>query len=443
MWHTPFPISETVGLLQDVGVLQEARSPSAFFDPAARSWYRPLYHLTWYALWHGTGSLASTLTWFKLLEVGAIALLVVLFIWQLRPRTAIEAGAAAFAVTVLVGTPGFRDNLELPLLMTLVGMPLALLVWMLLERERRVWHAPLIVALTLIAIGFKEQGLVIVPLVVAAWWTGAPGAGRATTAVLVAATAVYLAVRLSTTGAWQTFEQDVGFGFGTLSPPEAVARFGTFPLPIYAYNVGSTIANILFSEPSGGIFRSVGDLARGQIAAWQINHVLSSALLTGLVVWWGIGAVRRRGGGSWSVESRVFVAAVLAVAASGALSFNYARDRLGGMAVVFYAIAAYFAMRAAGQHAAQASRLRGLAAGIALLLLAWAWQIRAIGTIEDVRITSDKTHREWLTDLQRLRTTSSPPYLKIVEAMAAQGLDASAEQPTSYPRWAAALIGER
>ena len=46
----------------------------------------------------------------------------------------------------------------------IVGMPLIVLVWILLQRVPRWWHAPAIVALTLVAIGFKEQGLVIVPV---------------------------------------------------------------------------------------------------------------------------------------------------------------------------------------------------------------------------------------------------------------------------------------
>ena len=36
---------------------------------------------------------------------------------------------------------------------------------------------------------------------------------------------------------------------------------------------------------------------------------------------------------------------LVALAACGALSFDYSRDRLGGMAVPFYALAAYFALR--------------------------------------------------------------------------------------------------
>src|SRR5262249_55285615 len=272
----------------------------------------------------------------KLIEIAAVAGLMALFIWYVRPRTFIDAAAAAFAIAVLVGTPGFRDNLELPLIYTTVGMPLLLIVWILLERGHRAGHLPIILPLSILAVGFKEQGLVIVPVVLAAWWTGAPGARRATAVAIVVMTTIYLAIRLSSSGSWPAFVQDVGYGFTTLSPDEATTRFGTFPLAMYAYNVAVTVMNVLFSEPTAGVFTIVRHARSGELAAWEINHLISSAALTVLILWWGVGALRRNRGTPWTLESRVFIATVIAIAASGALGFNYTRDRLGGMAIVFY-----------------------------------------------------------------------------------------------------------
>jgi len=440
MWRTPYPISETVSLLQ----LYADASPSSFFDPTVRSWYRPLYHLTWWTLWRGTGSLNAALFWFRVLEITAVLGLAGLFLWHLRPRTLVEAAAATLALAVLVGTPGFRANLELPLLMTLVGMSLALLVWMLLERDHRWWYPPAIAALMLIAVGFKEQGLVIVPMVVAAWWTDAPGAKRTTTALVVASAVAYLAMRIVTSGNWAPFEQDVGLGFDYLSAAEASRRFGAFPFWIYGYNGASTVANVLFSEPTDGQFRILWDALHGQLEAWEFNHLMSSTLLTVLMAWWGVRTLKRKAGQPWSVESRALVAAAVALAASGALGFNYSRDRLGGMAVVFYAIAAYFSVRAAAQWAASGARMRMVAAGVGLLVLAGAWQLRAIGTVEDVRVHSAKIRREWIVDLQQQRTdyARQRTYQQILQALAPQGLDPSSARPTAYPRWFRAWLGK-
>jgi hypothetical protein len=439
LWRTPYPISETIALLEDVDT-----SPASFFlDPSRKSWYRPFYHLTWMALWRGTGSLDTALIIFKFIEVAAVGGLIGLLIWHLRPRTLIDAAAATFAVAVLVGTPGFRDNLELPLIYTTVGMPILLIVWMLLERAHRAWYLPLILALTMLAVGYKEQGLVIVPVVLAAWWMGAPGASRTTAVAIVAMTVIYLAVRFSTSASWPAFVQDVGYGFTMLSPDQATTRFGTFPLAAYAYNVVVTVLNILFSEPTSGVFAVVRDLYNGELAAWEINHVISSAALTMLIVWWGVRTLGRNRRAPWSVESRVFVATVIAIAASGALGFNYTRDRLAGMAVVFYALAAFYAVRAAAERIANASPAAIASGGLALLLLAGAWQLRTVGTVEHARLTAFKNRREWITNLQRRRTefANRAAYLRILDAMIDQGTSPSAPRPTPLSRQAASLIG--
>jgi hypothetical protein len=439
LWRTPYPISETIALLEDVDT-----SPASFFlDPARRSWYRPLYHLTWMALWRGTGSLDTALVLFKGIEVAAVGGLIALLIWHLRPRTPIAAAAATFAVAVLVGTPGFRDNLELPLIYTTVGMPLLLIVWMMLEREGRWWYTPVILALTMLAIGYKEQGLVIVPIVLVAWWMGAPGASRTTAAAIVVVTAVYLAIRFSTSGSWPTFVQDVGYGFTMLSPDQATIRFGTFPLGMYVYNVVVTTTNILFSEPTAGVFTIVRDVRSGEVAAWEINHVISSTVLTALIVWWGVRTLRDNRGTRWSVESRVFAATVIAVAASAALGFNYTRDRLGGMAAVFYALAAYYAARTAAERLVHAPRQLAISMGVVLVLLAGTWQLRTIGTVEHARLTAFKDRREWITNLQRRRVefVNRTPYLRILNAMIDQGITPSVPRPTALSEWAGSVIG--
>lgn len=419
LWRTPYPISETIALLEDAATM----APSRFLDPAARSWFRPWYNLTWTALLKGTGSLDTALLLFRCLEVGAVIALWLLLIWELRPRSLHDAAAAILAVAVIVGIPGFRDNLEIPLLMTLIGMPLVLIVVRLLERNRRWWHGPVIIALTLIAIGFKEQGLVLVPVVVVAWWMGAPGIGRATAASIVLVTLAYLIFRFSGNEAWPAFVQDVGYGFTTLSPAEATARFGRFPVLMYVYSGTATVANMLFSEPTSGTFTILGHLKNGEMASWEINNVLSSTVLTVLIAWWSIATVRRDVGRTWSRESRLVGMLVIAVAASGALGFSYTRDRLAGMAVVFYALAAFFAMGTTAEAARHMGRAPRIALACSLLLLTGAWTARAVGTVQYAQLTAWKNRREWLTNLQARRTefANRPDYLRFLNAMVAQG----------------------
>lgn len=438
LWRTPVPLTEAVAIFEDI----ENTGPMAAFGPDT-SYYRPLYFLTTYAIWHSGGSLDARLASLKLIQITAVALLVVLLIWHLRPRGAIEAAAAAVAVAVLAGSPGFQDNLEIPLSYTTVGMPLALIVFMLLNREPRVWQGPAIIALTLAAMGFKEQGLVIIPVVLVAWWTGAPGASRRTAAAVAVIAVAYVAMRLAWRDNWPMFQQAIGLGFSVMEPSEAVARFGAFPYWIYAYSGASTVLNVLFSEPNRGIFRFVHALVNGGLDWWQGVQFGSSAALTALIAWWGVGTLRDSARRGWSSEARIFMILIAALLACGALSFNYSRDRLGGMALVFYAIAAFHALRAAGFRAADAPRLRSAAAGLALMLLAAMWQSRTITTLEYARYTADINQRQWLTLLpeRRREFADRPTYLRIMNSMIDQGTDKSTAHRTRYPAWLGRVLG--
>jgi hypothetical protein len=451
--ETPFPINETVAFLYDAKAMGDTDTSAhtlldptfvTFFDPSHRSWYRPLFWTTWYGFWHATHSLDTTLLLFRLLEVLTTLLLVVGFIMLLKPGTFLDYASACAAVSVLVGMPGFRENLELPLLMTLVGMLFAVIAWALLERPHRTWHGPLLVLLVVLAVGYKEQGLVLVPVIVAAWWVGAPGARRGTAAAIAILTAAYLVMRFSTAGSWRPFEQDVGLGFHTIGASDAAERFGSFPYWMYAYNVAATVANVLFSEPTDGTFRFVEGVLEDGPAPWALNHVLSSTVTTVVLVWWAVRTWRRAPPGPRAPESRLVVALVLAVAASGALGFNYSRDRLGGMAVVFYALASYYAFREMGARVRQLRGGSALVAAALALLLSTGWQLRAIGTVDSVHERAVGNHRHWIAGRKEIRLTHGEEalYMRIFEAMAPQGLAPIRERPARAD-WVEDLIGPR
>lgn len=438
LWLSPFPVSEAVALFEDVA----RNAPSRFLIPET-AYYRPLFHTTLSLLWHQAGSLDAALAGIKLLHIVPLLCLFVLFIAYLRPRTPLDAAAATVAVAVLIGSRGFRDNLEIPLSYTIIGMPIALLVWMLLNQKPRVWHATAIVALTVIAVGFKEQGLVIIPLVIAAWWIRAPGATRGLAATVTVLAVAYVAFRLTGRTSWPPFEQAIGLGFVEFEPREAAARFGAFPFWIYAYTGASTIANVLFSEPTRGVFQILHHASEGHPEVWEMLYLFSSVAVTTAIAWWGVRSLRSRGPGEWSPEARVFVAMLVVLLASGVLSFNYSRDRLGGMAVVFYALAAFYAVRAAAERTLAAPRPTFIVGTLALVLLAAAWQTRAIATIEIARIFALRSQTEWFVRLpeRRREFADRPVYLDIMHRMIDQGTTAAAHLPTRYPRWVKRTLG--
>jgi hypothetical protein len=434
LWRTPYPVTEAVALFEDVA---RVSSPARFWIPDT-SYYRPLFHTTLWAIWHADSSLDTKLALVTLVHSMPILVLVVVFVWTLRPRSAGDAAAAALATAVLLGSPGLRDNVEIPLSYTAMAMPITVIVWMLVNQEPRVWHTTAIVGLVLVAIGFKEQGLILIPIVVAAWWMRAPGASRSTALALVTIGVAYVAIRLLWRGKWPLFEQSIGLGFSIVEASDATTRFGAFPYFIFAYNGASTIANVLFSEPTSGLFYTVRDIVYNQIQAWRIINLASSIALTGAIAWWGVSSLKASRGG-WTDDARLFVATVIALLCCGVLSFDYSRDRLGGMAVVFYALAAFHAVRALAVRASLASRPLFTAGAVALVALAVAWEIRAVGTIEWTRRFAHRNEIEWLVELvpRRAEFAERPVYLEIMERMIPQGTQPGAPNPTHYPAWIA------
>jgi hypothetical protein len=438
LWRSPVPVTETVGLLEDI----TERPIVRVFNPAT-AYYRPLFHVVLSGIWHSGAAVETRLAGIKLLTIVPVVLLVLAFIAHLRPRTALEAAAAMLAVAVLIGSGGFRDNLEIGLSYTIVGMSLALVVWILLNCQQRAWRTGAVIGLTLLAIGYKEQGLVLVPLVLVAWWTRAPGATPGMAAVAAIMGVAYVALRLSVHGVWATFEQDVGIGFTELDRFTAAERFGDFPYWIYAYNSASTISNILFAEPTRGIFRTIKAVIENRTVPWQLIHLGSSTALTAIIAWWGAHQVKSARRGAWNLESRLFVAMSVALLASGALSFNYSRDRLGGMAVVFYALGAYFAVRAAAERFSVAPRAAFAAAALGLTLLSTAWQMRAVTTLEWVRYLSNGSQADWIVQVPERRRTFAhrAVFLRIMDSMTAQGTDPAAPRPTRFPVWVRRVLG--
>jgi hypothetical protein len=231
----------------------------------------------------------------------------------------------------------------------------------------------------------------------------------------------------------------MGLGFSIIEAREAVARFGAFPYGMYAYNSVSTMLNVLFEEPTAGLYFITRNLRFGGIQAWEIINLGSSALLTAIIAWAGWRVLSGRARAISPNEPRAYGAMLIALLASGALSFQYSRDRLGGMAAVFYALAAYFAFlqldtwRGVGRGV-----LRGIAT-LALAAIGVGWVVRAYGTVEWVKRTSEMNHQGWLSQLgpRRQRFADRAVYLQIMESMVPQGIDPSAPRPMNRPYWLA------
>jgi hypothetical protein len=259
---------------------------------------------------------------------------------------------------------------------------------------------------------------------------------------MVAFGVAYLVFRFATKGPWAPFEQDIGFGFTVLSPADASERFGRWPLAVYAYNAVSTVSNVLFAEPTSGVFSITRSVVNGDAMPWQYLHVASSASLTGLIWWWGARSVARARVEGWTAESRTVAVVVVTLAASGALAFNYSRDRLGGMALVPYAVASFYAIRALLSTLKEAGATRTTLVTVGLVLLSATWQTRVVHTLDAARKRAADNHREWITDLyeRRAEFAARGAYLHALDALTPQGV-VRPPGPPHYPVWVKRLLG--
>ena len=143
----------------------------------------------------------------------------------------------------------------------------------------------------------------LVPIVIIGWWTGAPGASRSMAAAAAIVGVAYVAFRLSATGTWEVFEQDVGLA----SPSWTVHRRGSvwrrFRIGCTRTTAASTIANVLFAEPTRGVFRIVHAAVDDSLEPWHVVHLFSSVVLTAVIAWWGLRSLKMRD--SKSVVARI------------------------------------------------------------------------------------------------------------------------------------------
>ncbi|MBM3778074.1 MAG: hypothetical protein FJW23_07520 [Acidimicrobiia bacterium] len=438
LWVVPYAISETVGVLED---LEQRSGPArALFEPQAPL-FRPAFWGALRVIWDGAASIPDALATYRVLHIATVLSVPLAFLLIVRPASAAEAAAAALALATLVGSPAFRDNLEnLPLNQMMVITLIGLLVWQLAAAPGW-WRGPVILLLTFVAIGFKEEGLAVSAAVALIAWFGAPGISRRTGFVVAGLSAVYVGWRLLGSGDWPVFMQDVGLGFASVPASDAVERFGSFPYPIYAYNALASAGNVLFSEPTSGVFRITRAVIDGTAAPWQIVHLASSIGATALAAWWAAGAARAGG----DRDRRLLLAFLAVLVMSAALGFKYTRDRFGGVAVAFYALVVFEAAKAALARADAMPPRRWMAAALLLVLLQAGWQLRTIGTLQFVRDTAELNHKEWLVDvIERRRTYADKPvFLEIMDALQAQGTDPRTIAPGPDPRWFARVLGER
>jgi hypothetical protein len=265
-------------------------------------------------------------------------------------------------------------------------------------------------------------------------------------ALVTALLAGYLVLRFwyLDTGLPSLTERTSGFLLERLEPSEIQERFGDRRVVFYAYNVAASLLSVLFSEPRDGLFAATRAWRGGDVHPQVYLTVLSSLAMTVTMIWAGIRWLRRRS--TLDRSGRLAIVAAAIIAANAALSFAYTKDDIIAVAGVFYAIAAYAAVRAALEYAQAGGFGRGLVVSLAVLALAWAWAMRSSGVHHITNEHAFRTRNDWaelpLRWQQEGRWPKDAQPLALVEQLRNEALEAEVPNPQVVPEWRSQWYGD-
>jgi hypothetical protein len=398
VWRIPVQVSDSL-----TEILDAQRSPSlsdTFVASATNAAYlRPLRVVQIKALFdvaHGRYYLA-----YRGFHVLLVVALLWLFTRALRVETAADLAASVFALTVLTGLHTFlgfvREAFPINHFLEVAVLSVAALN---LAQSRGGWWVDVAACLLfLVAALTLETGLLVWVVVTAAWIAGLRGISARGLAAITLLFAAYFVVRFGYlhTGVPSLAERGSGFLLERLEPHELQQRFGDGPLLFYAYNVAASVLSVLFSEPRDGLLVAARAWRDGDVAPRVYLAVATSLATTMTIAWWAVARWRR-----WwqqrdpiGTSERLAIVAGAVLAANAALSYAYTKDEIVAVAGVFYALAAYGAVRAAAERAATLPRAGVIVASALLFVLASAWAVRSFSVHHVLRRQAFRMRNEW------------------------------------------------
>lgn len=335
--------------------------------------------------------------WFRGIHVAQVAILVMLCLHLLRPKTFLDAALVPLALVILTGAhtfaPMVREAFPINSFLTIAICCLA--AANLAFRDQARWYTDVLaLALFAGAVLTVESGILVWVVCAGAAVLGVRGVSWRALIAMTICLAVYLGARMwLQVGAPSLAERASGFGFGILEPADLVARFEGRRWVFYAYNVVSSISTVLFSEPKGGVWRFVYEMTLANVHPWTMVSVLSSTASTVLLAWFVWTRRGRIRAMTLMHEDRLVLLFLIVLVANACISFPYTKNVIMSPAGVFLAGAVYVSARAwllaAAPHRA--------ALAVALVtLLSCGWAFRAAGTCYNLRKTAADQRAEWV-----------------------------------------------
>ncbi len=327
---------------------------------------------------------------------------VMLFVRALQVRSTIDAGAAAFALAVLVGLHTFRGTVQEAFPINhFLEMVVCCLAALNLAQARPRWWIDVIASLLFVCAALTlESGLLVWVVAAAAWiagWRGISWRGVTTMTVLLVVYAYYRFVSAHT-GLPTLAERSSGYLLSVLDPAELQRRFGASPLWFYGYNVVASALSVLFAEPQAGVFVGVRAWLDDRMLPRVTIPLATSLVTTVLIAWAAWRQIRGRridANRAFGDNGRMMVIFGAVLAGNAVLSFAYTKDEIMSIAGAFYALAAYGAMRELLQAMTHQALIRVAAATVVIGALAVGWSVRSLGVHYLLRAQAVRHQADW------------------------------------------------
>ncbi len=383
-------------------------------------------------------------TVFKAFHVALVAAAFALFaaILQVRSRTDFFAGA--FALTVFTGIHTFLGTVwEAYPFNHFLEIGVCCLATLALAQSRGGWWADACSCVLFVFASLTlESGLLVWVVAVAAWTTGLRGVSRRAIVLMSLLLCGYMVLRFGVlaTGAPSLAERSAGFGMARLEPAELLERFADRRYVFYAYNVASSALTVLASEPRAGEWRVAQELAerRSLLEGTALNVIVSLATSIAIAAFAALRftAWRHR---RFTDADRLVLTAAAVLAANAAISFGYTKDEIVSPAGMFYALAAFAAIKdIVVRLSTRRAAVRSVAA-VLLCVIALGWTLRAAGVHYQTRRMAFTVRNEWVTVDRWLAAQRASPRTpearRLVTLLREDALSRPITNPYFFPRW--------
>jgi len=404
--------------------------------------FRPMrYEQTRWLLQAAASTSLTYNTVFRAVHVALTVMLVLLFLLAIRVRRWIDVAAFAVAFPVLIGIHTFVAMLQEAFPVNhFAEVGVCALAVFVLARQSPKWFFPAIVCVLLaFALSVIESGAMVWVVAICCAAAGMRGMTRSSVVAATVLLGIYLLVRhaldITSPGIGG---HGSGFGGTFYSPEELTQRFGAHPLGFIAYNVAGGLASLLFSEPRQGVYSLAIAWKTGEPHAVLLINLVSSIATSALIAWYAVTHLRGSRAG-WSDIDRMFVVACAVMVVNAALNAAYIKDEIISVGGLFYAVAAFIAIRGLLETIPQRRLVASALIALFLMTDAGLWTFRAAGLHYVLRYDAFKTRNDWVELLRpdkRDDWPTDPQELAITRRIRDEVILRSVASPSFMPRWA-------